>query len=223
MSTILPAIIISCEHAGNRVPESYEGLFSPNELASHRGFDIGALSLAQAFKRPLIQHDVTRLLIDVNRSLHTPTLFSHIFPPEEAERIVQQYYIPHRNRVLRAVERCFQESEQVLHLSVHSFTPELNGVVRDVDIGLLFDPSRPNEKRFCEKLSEYLQQNSSLRICDNKPYLGTADGLTTTLRSLFSDDYMGIEIEVNQKFSKDNIMDVEIQRLLTMGVAYAVQ
>ena len=223
MNMAPPFVVISCEHAGNRVPEKYEGLFTKEALESHRGYDIGALSLAQSFQQEVIQNNVTRLLVDVNRSLHTETLFSYPFSEAEQEEIVQKYYIPHRNRVLKAVIEGFQHSKKVLHLSMHSFTPVMNGVERDVDIGLLFDPSRLYESQFCRKLSEYLQAHSQFKIRMNEPYLGISDGLTTTLRTLFPDEYMGVEIEVNQKFAKNGKMSPEIDALLRAGVAHAIQ
>ena len=41
-------LVITCEHGGNRIPVRYRGLFKVKKavLLSHRGYDIGALSLA---------------------------------------------------------------------------------------------------------------------------------------------------------------------------------
>jgi hypothetical protein len=71
----------------------------------------------------------------------------------------------------------------VLHFSVHSFTPRLRGDVRHTDIGLLFDPSRAAEERFCRALrAELRREFADLRIDMNEPYSGVSDGLTSTLR-----------------------------------------
>ena len=42
-------LVITCEHAGNMVPERYRPLFSGHEhlLPTHRGWDPGALLLAR--------------------------------------------------------------------------------------------------------------------------------------------------------------------------------
>lgn len=42
------ALIVSCEHAVNTVPQAYRNLFAPHLelLETHRGFDLGAQSLA---------------------------------------------------------------------------------------------------------------------------------------------------------------------------------
>ena len=41
-----------------------------------------------------------------------------------------------------------------------------------------------------------------MHVRRNYPYSGTADGLTTDLRAGFGPRYLGIEIEVNQRFPK---------------------
>lgn len=76
----------------------------------------------------------------------------------------------------------------------------INGLARLVDIGLLYDPGQGRGKRYCIDLQDFLSmQTDNLRIRRNHPYRGTADGLTTWLRSLFNGiDYLGIEIELNQ-------------------------
>ena len=64
------ALIITCEHGGNEVPAEYGSLFAGHEalLPTHRGWDAGALMLAQqlatAFDAPLFAATTTRLLID---------------------------------------------------------------------------------------------------------------------------------------------------------------
>ena len=76
----IDTVIITCEHGGNRIPAPYRPLFRgmQAQLATHRGFDHGALvmarALAAAFKAPLISACVSRLLIDLNRSIGHPRL-----------------------------------------------------------------------------------------------------------------------------------------------------
>ena len=73
-------IVITCEHGGNRIPSPYRDLFHAHQalLDSHRGFDPGALimakALATAFAAPLVASTVSRLLVDLNRSVGHPRL-----------------------------------------------------------------------------------------------------------------------------------------------------
>lgn len=89
-----------------------------------------------------------------------------------------------------------------MQLAVHTFTPVLDGEVREADIGLLFDPQRPLEQTFADVFKkELLAQNQSRKVLYNSPYPGTDDGFPTYLRNCFSkEQYGGVELEVNQKF-----------------------
>ncbi len=203
-------LVITCEHGGNRIPERYRGLFDAHHvlLSSHRGFDPGALviarALATAFAAPLVVSTVSRLLVDLNRSVGHPRLHAESIrnaPAEVRQQILRDYYQPHRARVERLVGEAIADHGSVIHLSSHSFTPELDGKVRTADIGLLYDPARPGEADLCERWKTALKTCApDLAIRRNYPYAGKGDGLTAWLRRCFSADaYVGIELEVNQK------------------------
>ena len=74
--------LVTCEHGGNQIPAAYADLFCgwQARLCSHRGYDIGALvmarALAAALQAPLVASTVSRLLIDLNRSLSSPQAWS---------------------------------------------------------------------------------------------------------------------------------------------------
>ncbi len=202
-------IIISCEHGGNRIPKKYLSLFKNKKriLNSHRGWDIGALILAKTVSKnthsPLYFSDVSRLLIDLNRSLNHPKLFSEFsksYDKTIRQEIVNEFYIPYRKKIETHIKNANNKSP-IIHLSIHSFTPKLNNIIRHADIGLLYDPTRKTEKEFCNKLRVTLKNNfPDLIIRSNYPYKGSADGLTTYLRKQFNEkSYSGIEIEINQK------------------------
>ncbi|MDX5346983.1 MAG: N-formylglutamate amidohydrolase [Hymenobacteraceae bacterium] len=204
-------ILITCEHGGNLIPDEYQEVFSGHKdvLASHRGYDIGALELYRQFAADLsdaaFYSETSRLLVELNRSLHHPNLFSAVtkpLPETAREHIIQNYYNPYRQAVEDKIAYFVKTGYLVKHISVHSFTPVLNGQKRDADIGLLFDPKREGEKQLCQKWKRRLQVlDPDLRIRFNYPYKGTADGFTTYLRKKYNpEEYIGIELEVNQKF-----------------------
>lgn len=204
-------LVITCEHGGNSIPSAYRSLFvgADDVLASHRGYDPGALELAerlaQSIDAPLFYSTTSRLLVELNRSLRHPSLFSFYTRELSSERqaqVIEQHWRPYRTEVETELARLIASGRKVLHLSAHSFTPELNGEVRRADIGLLYDPRRTHESAFCASWRERLRVlDSSLIVRRNYPYLGTADGFTTALRQQFGDDsYSGIELEVNQKW-----------------------
>ena len=203
-------VLITCEHGGNRIPSAYRALFRNHRalLASHRGYDAGALTLAQelaaTLKAPLVTSTVSRLLVDLNRSIGHAYVFSDVIrpaSPEVRKQIIDRYYRPHRAEVERRIARAVARRRRVIHLACHSFTPALHGVVRRADVGLLYDPSRPGEAALCARWKGVLAlQAPELVVRRNYPYLGKNDGLTTSLRRQFhSADYIGIEIEINQR------------------------
>jgi len=203
-------IVITCEHGGNRIPSPYRDLFQVHKalLDSHRGYDPGALimarALATAFAAPLVSSTVSRLLVDLNRSVGHPHLHyeaTYNTPAKVRQRILKHYYQPYRAQAERLVRQAIAHHGQVIHLSSHSFTPELDGKVRNADIGLLYDPVRPGEADLCERWKTTLKACApNLRVRRNYPYAGKGDGLTAWFRQrLPPGDYVGIELEINQK------------------------
>ena len=205
------ALLFTCEHGGARVPPNYRPLFagpaSKRKLQSHRGSDIGALSLARSlalsFDAPLYASTVTRLLVDLNRSIGHPRLFSEIsrdLRPAERKELLDEHYFPHRNRVEVWIEAKTRRGDQVLHIGVHSFTPQIDGRERNADVGLLYDPARSAEKTLCARWKAgFREVDPALRVRRNYPYLGKADGFVPHLRRTFpARQYVGMELEVNQ-------------------------
>lgn len=205
--------VITCEHGGNSIPQNYASFFSNAEavLQSHRGYDPGAIELYHLLAPELSDFShfslTSRLLAELNRSLHHKNLFSLFTKPlpEYIKReILDNYYFPYRNQVEEKIRQFREEGFMVYHLSVHSFTPELNGDVRNADIGLLYDPAKEDEKSFCSNWKENLHAifpEAKIRL--NYPYLGKADGFPTYLRKQFPNGYAGIELEVNQKHTQN--------------------
>ena len=227
------ALIISCEHAVNSIPEPYKALFEPFEslLDSHQGIDFGALDVALHFKEvfacELIQSYTSRLLIDYNRSLSN-SCFSVVtkkLSAQEKQEIITQYYMPYRQSVISHIEKHLEQGTPVIHLSIHSFTPVLNTKVRNTDIAFLYDPHRPLEKIFAKEWQiELKRQFKEYRVKMNYPYKGISDGFITALRKKYSpEEYVGIEIELNQaltrsEFSLINLKDSLVKSYLSLKV-----
>ena len=204
-------LLITCEHGGNDVPAAYAAQFAGHEplLATHRGWDPGALELARemaaAFEAPLFASTTTRLLIDLNRSIGHKDLYSkatRALPPAARRLIVATYYRPHRDAVESEVARRVAAGERVVHIASHSFTPELNGVVRLADVAWLYDPRRNGETLLASRwLGAMKHLRPELRLRRNYPYEGRDDGLTSLLRKRHPHElYIGMELEVNQRF-----------------------
>lgn len=211
MRTSPDRLVITCEHAGNVVPNRYRPLFVGHEhlLPTHRGWDPGALLLAremaERFDAPLYFDETTRLLADLNRSVGSRELHSeatrHLSRSERRE-LLEAHYHPHRRRVDAAMAAAVAGGDRVVHIASHSFTPELNGHVRTADIGLLYDPGRPGEVAFTGAwLAALGRADPTLRLRRNYPYIGKSDGVAQVMRRRYPPErYVGIELEVNQRY-----------------------
>ena len=204
-----PYLLITCEHGGNRIPAAYARLFrgASAVLNSHRGWDPGALTLARqlakSLRRPLLPVTVSRLFVEANRAPTNRRIWSAYtkgLPLAERKAILDRYWRPHRTLVEKTVASAIGRGNRVLHIAVHSFTPVLDGEVRNADIGLLYDSRRKRERAVCRSWGRLVRGlDRSLRVRYNYPYPGATDGLATWLRKRHPETrYVGIELEINQ-------------------------
>lgn len=232
------ALVLTCEHASNALPPGFDPGVGPDALASHLGWDPGAVDVARVVSArsgvPLLAGEWTRLFVDLNRSPEAPGAVpaescgvpipanARLSASERDERL-RRVQAPYRAAVLAAVERAVERAGACLHVSVHSFTPELHGRPRPFDAGVLFDPARPLEVAVADVLLTGLRAaGRSARA--NEPYAGTEDGVTTWLRTRFAADrYAGIEVELNQELLATAGVPAEIGAVLAGLIAPAVE
>ena len=200
-------IIVTCEHATAAVPHRFRDCFrsDPGVLHTHRAYDPGALGLAVELarklgSRPPVTGTMTRLLVDLNRSLRNPRVFSEFSPPagDPRRQLLVAHYLAYRREVTGLLVDLLAGGGEALHLSIHTFTPSLGGRERSADIGLLYDPGRPREKAICRAIHRHLREcRPGLRTRFNYPYRGVSDGFTRALRKELGPRYIGIELELN--------------------------
>ena len=197
--------LITAEHASRRVPAAYRHLFAGAEsvLSSHRAWDPGtgrlARELADKLELPLLEGQVTRLLVDLNRSAGHPRQFSEFsrrLDTDARQQLLERYWQPHWQAFRQAIE---SEPGRLIHIACHSFTPVLDGVTRRADIGLLYDPSRAPERDWCAALARRIADHlPNLKVRMNYPYRGTSNGLGQQHRRLYGPDrLLTMELEIN--------------------------
>ena len=215
-------LMLTCEHASNRLPAAFKKAVPADVLKTHRAYDIGAVQVFRKlvrFAKPEFscEGNFSRLFVDLNRSITNKSAFSEYYEAFEthdkaaAEKVKAQataYWKEYRDNVEKFVQQNIGKSNkstaskgaEIVHLGIHSFTPVLNGKVRNADIGILYDPARPQERAYANVIkAEIKRLYPAMKVRFNYPYKGTSDGLTTTLRKKFGPQYVGIEIEINQK------------------------
>ena len=217
-----PVLILTCEHASNRLPAAFKKAVPAEVLKTHRAYDIGAVQVFRKlvkFAKPefYCEGKFSRLFVDLNRTITNKSAFSEYYEALEARdkaaaKKAKESATKYWNKYCAAIEkfvdsalkpktRAAKSEPEIVHLGIHSFTPELNGKVRNTDIGILYDPSRPQERAYAQVIkAEIKRLYPTMKVRFNYPYKGTTDGLTTTLRKKFGPQYVGIEIEINQKF-----------------------
>jgi predicted N-formylglutamate amidohydrolase len=204
-------LVISSEHGGFNVPQRFRYLFGRKKrlLKSHDSYDPGAAELSKLFHRTfggtLFISTISRLICDTNRSPHNPMIFSsftRVLNNEEKEHIRKHYYDSYRHAIEKSIAQIVRQGNLVLHIAVHTFTPVLHGQYRAVDVGLLYDPRRKNERSLSTAWQQILlNQEIPLIVRRNYPYRGSTDGLTTFFRKRFPGTrYIGIELEINQRY-----------------------
>ena len=223
-------LMLTCEHASNKLPAAFKKFVPADVQKTHRAYDIGALQVFRKlvkFAKPEFSCEgkFSRLFVDLNRTITNKSAFSEYYGKLEASDMAAAkkmkasaiaYWMEYREKIEEFVaknvnadkktvgkkgEKGVTSNAAVVHLGIHSFTPALNGKVRNADIGILYDPARPLERKYAQVIKDEIKRlYPHMKVRFNYPYKGTSDGLTTTLRKKFGPRYVGIEIEMNQKF-----------------------
>lgn len=180
-------IIITCDHASNRVPVEVNGGslgVSNEDMDRHIAYDVGAagvsLRLGEVMQSPVICSNFSRLVIDPNRGEDDPTLVMKIYDGTQipANRHLSDadltlrldnYYRPYHSALGKLVE---SRANPIL-VAVHSFTPKLDGrPKRPWHIGVLHE----KDTRLALPMLDRLRHEADLCVGENEPYGGHLDG-----------------------------------------------
>jgi predicted N-formylglutamate amidohydrolase len=182
--------LILCDHASNAMPAEFGGLGLPGpDLERHIAYDIGAAevsrSLARRLGAPAILSRFSRLLIDPNRGLDDPTLVMRVadgavVPGNAAidaagiEARLTRFYRPYDEAITLAIENSLSAGIVPAIVSIHSFTPMMQGRARPWHCGLLWDA----DERIAAPLIAALAADKGLIVGANQPYDGALEGDT---------------------------------------------
>lgn len=180
-------IIITCDHASNRVPPEVGGGslgLSASEMNRHIAFDVGAagvsLRLGEMLDCPVILSNFSRLVIDPNRGEDDPTLIMQLYdgtiipgnrhlPETDRNWRLDKLYHPYH----RAMSDLLASRASPIIVAMHSFTSQLdNRPKRPWHIGILHE----KDQRLAKPMLKRLRQEPDLCVGENEPYGGHLDG-----------------------------------------------
>ena len=221
-------ILLICDHAGRRIPRRLGDLgLPPEELERHIAWDIGAAGLARRLAdelgAELILQTYSRLVVDCNRDPGEAAIAPEIsdgapvpgnvaLAPEALAARIAEIHAPYHAAIAAALDL-----KDALVVSVHSFTPVLQGFQRPWQVGVLHSHDSPASTH----LLGALQAMDGLVVGDNQPY--AMDGIDYTIprhakaRGL---DYL--ELEVRQDLVADAAGQEAMAALLAPLIAELV-
>jgi len=205
-------LVLSCEHASWTLPPGVDLGVGADVLQSQAGWDHGAFDIAsrlsEAVGLPVHAGAFTRMFVDLNRPADHPDVIptvsygapvpgnAHLSQGDRAARLAG-FHTPYWEAIRRDVRARLRDSEGVLHLSSHSFSPELDPHARVFDVGVLYDPAHAFEAALAERMMFQLR-SAGLSVRANQPYTGLGPAVCTSLREeLAGEHYAGIEIETS--------------------------
>jgi predicted N-formylglutamate amidohydrolase len=195
------------DHAGRATPRSLVGLGLPaSALDLHIALDIGVAGLGAALSQRLdatwVRQSYSRLVIDCNRMPGSAdsiaTVSDGVTIPgnlglSRRERALRraEVFDPYHAAISQALDTRARQGQRTLLVSLHSFTPSLQGIERQVRFGVL----HRGDSVLSRRMLALLQVAEGGAAGDNEPY--AMDGIDYTIphhadpRSL---DYLELEV-----------------------------
>ena len=223
-------ILLICDHASSRFPKSLGDMgLDPFARRCHLAVDIGAGPVTERLAKRLgvtaVVHNYSRLIVDCNRQLMDPSAFLEygdgILVPgnrnlhqEDKDLRATALYWPYHCAVDEQVERLRKAGPLPAFISIHSFTPVLNGESRSVQMGVLWDKDERLRNIFLEGL-----RDAGYLVGDNEPYSGKAPQDFTIDHHAEETGLPHIGIEIRQDLIDDEAGVVEIAEVMQQIIA----
>jgi len=174
--------LLTADHAGRAIPRLLGTLgLSESERARHIAWDIGIAGvterLAALLDATAVLQRYSRLVIDCNRqpgfdssipaiSESTPIPGNEGLSAGEREARRAEIFAPYHEAIVRLLDARQQAGRRTVLVAMHSFTPVFKGVVRAVEIGVLYN----RDARLPRLLLALLRAEGDLVVGDNEPY-----------------------------------------------------
>jgi predicted N-formylglutamate amidohydrolase len=176
-------VLLTCDHASHQVPTSLAKLgLTDVALTQHIGWDIGAAAvtriLSTLLDSPAVLAGYSRLVIDCNRhpddASSIPSASDGVAIPgnaglDDAARHERRraLFEPYHAAIDKEIARLTARGTVPALISIHSFTPQMQGFARPWHVGVLWD----DDGRIALPLLSALRTElDPALVGDNKPY-----------------------------------------------------
>lgn len=218
-------ILLVCDHASCLFPKSLGDMgLDPFARRCHLAIDIGAGPLTERLAESLsvtaVVQNYSRLVVDCNRQLMDPGAFLEygdgILVPgnrnlHQADKDLRAsaLYWPYHCAIDQQVERLRKIGPPPAFISIHSFTPVLNGESRAWQMGVLWDKDERLREIFLEGF-----RAAGYYVGDNEPYSGKAPQDFTIDHHAEEVGLPHIGIEIRQDLIDDKAGVAEVARVM---------
>ncbi len=178
-----PCLLI-CDHASSAIPAALGDLgLDAGQRRRHIAWDIGIADvtrrLAEKLDAPAVLSGYSRLVIDCNRQLDDPSSIAQEsddvpvpgnrgLGPADRRARAEACFWPYHHAISAQIRRMRAAGRAPLLLSLHSFTPVMQGFERPWHIGVLWN----RDGRLARLLLAALGRDPAICVGDNQPYDG---------------------------------------------------
>ncbi len=195
------------DHAGRAIPRRLGNLgLSPEAMDLHIAWDIGVAGLgarlAQRLDACFVHQRYSRLVIDCNRRLESPDLIPEqsdgvVVPgnlglqPAQIEARQTSIWRAYHERIAAALDERQAQGRATAIISLHSFTPHMNGMARPWHFGVLHRQDSVLSARVLADLQAALGAQAG----DNQPYaMDQTDNTVPLHADARGLDYLELEV-----------------------------
>lgn len=222
------------DHAGNAIPASLASLgLGAADLARHIAWDIGVdglgPKLAAALDAVFIRQTYSRLVVDCNRDPEAPDAMPEIsdgtmIPGNAAltdgarAARIAAIHGPYQAAIAAELDRRHTGGMDTVIVSLHSFTPSMNGKDRPWQIGVLYGGG---STVFAKAVLDLLEKRRVWTVGDNEPY--AMDGIDYTIpRHAFAAGLRYVELEIRQDLLATVEQQADWSRILAAALPEAL-
>ncbi|MDX3910239.1 MAG: N-formylglutamate amidohydrolase [Sphingobium sp.] len=209
------------DHAGNAIPRKLGNLgVSEADRQRHIAWDIGVREIGERLAARLdaafVHQSYSRLVVDCNRdpvsaeaivevSDGTVVPRNALLDARAREERIGAIHAPYHRAIAKVLEDRTALGRETILISLHSFTPSMDGQSRPWEIGVLYSEG---DTIFARALLQALDQAVDGPVGDNQPYQMDSTDYTVPLHA-FAARLPYAELEMRQ----DLVGDVEGQAL----------